>query len=133
MCIPQLPSSAQSGFYGSKTRKQLVQNTKYFFANPENFRHDVARKKFLVSSILKWFAEDFGSDQAAQLGKIAPYSPTEAAQAAAKSNSVSVAYLDYDWSLNEQKSEVQAQAGSDRSRDNSGLVLGRGAEHTGLG
>ena len=56
-----------------------------------------------LSSILSWFAEDFGSTKAAQLRTIAPYLPTESAQRAAERGDVTVSYLAYDWGLNDQK------------------------------
>jgi hypothetical protein len=81
---------------------QLVFNTQDFFGDPGNFRHDSARRVFHLSSILSWFADDFGSDQAARLRTIAPYLPTREAYQAAVGNSVTASYLDYDWGLNAQ-------------------------------
>ena len=86
---------------------QLVANTRNFFANPENFRY--ANGTFYLSSILKWFDSDFGSDQAALLRSIAPYLPDRAAQQAASNAAGRVSYLDYDWSLNDQKTARTAR------------------------
>ncbi len=83
--------------------EQLAINTKHFFADSQNFRYDVQSRRFYLSSILKWFGEDFGSSQAARLNAISPYLPTKAAYQAAQNNTVNVSYLDYDWSLNEQE------------------------------
>jgi hypothetical protein len=55
-----------------------------------------------LSTILKWFGEDFGRDQAQQLRTIAPYLPDAPSQQAARRGVARVAYLNYDWSLNEQ-------------------------------
>jgi hypothetical protein len=55
-----------------------------------------------VSSILDWFGEDFGGNQAAQLQRISKWLPNEGAQRAAIQNAVSISYLDYDWKLNSQ-------------------------------
>ena len=55
-----------------------------------------------MSSILKWFAGDFGRDQSERLLAISPYLPQSAATAA-QSNSVKVSYLKYDWGLNDQR------------------------------
>ncbi|MBP88958.1 MAG: hypothetical protein CMJ64_19960 [Planctomycetaceae bacterium] len=71
-------------------------------ANAGNFRHDARAQQFYLSSILSWFGEDFGRDQAAQLRAIAPYLPTAAARQAAETNSVRISYLSYDWGLNDQ-------------------------------
>ncbi len=88
----------------TKLDAQLTTNTQNFFANPGNFAFDPARGSFQLSSILDWFGEDFGSDQASQLRKIAPYLPSRAAYDAAIANSVSLSYLKYDWGLNDQAS-----------------------------
>jgi len=80
----------------------LTANTKDFFADSSKFRYDPAAGVMQVSPILKWFAEDFGENQAALLQTIAPYLPTAAAQEAARRGNVSLRYLEYDWSLNEQ-------------------------------
>lgn len=98
------PRLLNQAYTAEKLEEQLAMNSKDFFANRENFKYDVRKKQFQLSSILSWFAEDFGKDQAAQLRTIAPYLPDAASQQAARSNSVSVSYMTYDWSLNEQKS-----------------------------
>ena len=68
-----------------------------------------------MSSIMKWFAEDFAADQAAQLVTIAPYLPNREACDAAVNNAVRVSYLKYDWSLNEQK-QAMTQGSANRSQ-----------------
>ena len=82
---------------------QLVQNTRDFFASERNFRFDRSANRIQLSSIMQWFAEDFGASKKEQLRKIAPYLPTDAAQRAASTGSASVSYLGYDWGLNDQK------------------------------
>ncbi len=89
-------------YTASKLDKQLTLNAKAFFANPGNFRFDPNRRQMQLSSILKWFGEDFGNGQAAQLRAIAPYLPTRGAYDAAVANAVSISYLNYDWALNDQ-------------------------------
>lgn len=103
---PRLLSEA---YTAEKLDAQLTANTKVFFANPGNFQYDVAGRKFQLSSILDWFGEDFGRDQAAQLRTIAPYLPSREAYDAAIANSVSVSHLDYDWGLNDQESARTAR------------------------
>jgi hypothetical protein len=55
-----------------------------------------------MSTIMKWFGEDFGNTQAIQLKAIAPYLPDRSSYEAAIRNTVTISYLDYDWRLNEQ-------------------------------
>ena len=96
------PRLLDEAYVASRLDEQLTRNTKDFFSRRGNFRHASSDSRFYVSSILKWFAEDFGADQASQLRKIAPWLPTSAATTAAQRGSVKVSYLDYDWGLNEQ-------------------------------
>lgn len=97
------PRLLNEAYTRDKLEDQLVVNTKNFFANSLNFQH--VGRSFKISSILSWFAADFGANQAAQLKTIAPYLPTESAREAAANNAVSVSYLTYDWGLNEYKPE----------------------------
>lgn len=96
------PKLRAEAYTADRLEEQLVANTRDFFANPSNFRHDARTRRFYLSSILSWFGEDFGSDQAAQLRAIAPYLPTSGGQQAAEANAVRVSYFDYDWGLNDQ-------------------------------
>ncbi len=96
------PRLLNRAYKAERLDEQLTANTKHFFAEGENFRYDAQSQRFYLSSILKWFGEDFGSSQAARLNAISPYLPTKAAYQAAQNNIVNVSYLDYDWSLNEQ-------------------------------
>ena len=108
------PRLLNQAYVAQNLEDQLVLNTKAFFANPENFQYDANQRQFRLSSILDWFASDFGNDQATQLKTIAPYLPSPAAYDAATRNSVRVSHLEYDWSLNEQKQTQQAATGSTR-------------------
>ena len=69
---------------------------------------DAGARRFYLSSILKWFASDFGKNQAERLQAIAPYLPPSAARAAS-SNAVRVSYLGYDWGLNDQTGHRRAR------------------------
>ncbi|MEX1224748.1 MAG: DUF547 domain-containing protein, partial [Pirellulales bacterium] len=103
------PRLLNEAYTADELEQQLTLNTKVFFANEGNFQHDPQRRRFGLSSILKWFGEDFGSTQAEQLRTIAPYLPNRAAYDAAVANSVSVSYLDYDWGLNDQNANSAAR------------------------
>jgi len=96
------PRLLNRAYRAESVDEQLMSNTKDFFANPENFHYDASRNTFFLSSILKWFAEDFGADTRAQSKTIAPFLPNRVAQEAAQRGTVQFRYLDYDWSLNEQ-------------------------------
>jgi len=94
------PRLLNEAYTAQKLKQQLTTNTRYFFSSPENFRY--RNGTFYLSSIMKWFSEDFGSNQAAQLRSIAPYLPDRASQQAAAIGSGRISYLDYDWKLNDQ-------------------------------
>jgi len=94
------PRLFNEAYTGEKLEQQLVTNSRSFFANQENFRY--AGGTFYLSSIMKWFATDFGIDRAAQLRSIAPYLPDRVLQQAAATGNGRISYLDYDWSLNDQ-------------------------------
>ena len=91
-------------YTASKVQQQLETNAKEFFSRSQNFRYESQSRRFYLSSIMSWFAEDFGSSQAAQLRTISEWLPDKSARAAAQAGSGSVSYLDYDWNLNDQSS-----------------------------
>ena len=100
------PRLMNQAYMANKLDEQLTVNAKDFFSREKNFRYDASANKFYLSSILEWFGEDFGSDQAARLKRIAGWLPTQQAMQAAEANSVSVSFLDYSWKLNDQKNEA---------------------------
>ena len=103
------PRLLNEAYTAEKLNEQLTTNTRAFLANPGNFQFAPGQRQMHLSSILKWFGEDFGNGQAAQLRTIAPYLPTRQAHDAALANSVSVSYLDYDWGLNDQATAQTAR------------------------
>lgn len=98
------PRLLNEAYVANRIDEQLELNAKDFFSRPQNFKYDASRNQFQLSSILSWFGEDFGSNQKAQLRRIANWLPTKAAQQAAIRGSVSVSFQDYNWNLNEQNS-----------------------------
>ena len=97
------PKLLNEAYVADRIEEQLEANAEDFFSRQRNFRYDVQAKRFELSSILDWFDEDFGNNPKQMLKRIAVWLPTQEARAAAKSGSVSVSYLDYDWSLNQQR------------------------------
>ncbi len=95
---PRLLSEA---YAADRLDEQLTVNAKAFFADRTKCVVETRTGTIAVSPILDWFGKDFGADSSAQMRSIAPYLP-ESAQQLAKSDSVRVRFLDYDWSLNDQ-------------------------------
>ena len=94
------PRLLNAAYTVPQIEQQLETNTRVFFRNSENYRY--ADGTFYLSSILKWYAKDFGSTPAAQLQAIASYLPNRKAQQLASQGRGKIAYLRYDWSLNDQ-------------------------------
>jgi hypothetical protein len=103
------PRLLNKAYMPETVENQLAANARDFFANPLNFQYDSRQRTIRVSSILDWFGEDFGNDQAEQMKQIAPYLPDDAAKQLASSGAARVSYLDYDWSLNDQATKRTAQ------------------------
>jgi hypothetical protein len=103
---PRLLSEA---YTATRVQQQLEINAKDFFGRAQNFRYDARSRRFHLSSILSWFDDDFGSGQDAQLRTIAKWLPDKTSQAATRSGSGSISYLDYNWNLNDQSSRRVAR------------------------
>lgn len=97
------PKLRNEAYTPTELEQQLAANTREFFADNRNFRYEAATNSFYLSSILDWFQSDFGDSNGAALQSIAPYLPTEAARTAAEKGEGSIKFLEYDWSLNDQK------------------------------
>ncbi len=95
------PPLSNRAYSADHLDQQLTANARRFFADPQKFRFDVSHQRLELSPILKWFAEDFGASQAAQMRTIAPYLPDQAARNLATRGTATVSYLGYDWKLND--------------------------------
>lgn len=96
------PRLLDEAYTAEQLEKQLDRNATYFFAQPTNFRYDVGRGRMHLSPILDWFANDFGDSKSSRLRTISRYLPTNQARSAACDATPSLAYLSYDWNLNDQ-------------------------------
>lgn len=96
------PRLLNQAYSPQRVSEQLDANAKVFFANRENFRFDAKGNRIYLSTILKWFAKDFGRNQSEQLKSVARYFP-KSAQRAVRQKSIRVSYLSYDWGLNDWK------------------------------
>lgn len=102
-------------FTGNALDSQLNEQTSIFLNTPSKFKIDKAKGEVSVSPIFKWFGEDFvekylpatgfpdhAKTERAALNFISRYLD-ESGQAYLKNEKYKVLYLDYDWSLNEQR------------------------------
>lgn len=90
------PPLRSEPYRGAILDAQLNGATRDFLNNPANYRLD--RSTFWVSSIFKWFAEDFNKDV---VGFYADHAAADLKKSLeANRRHLEVKYLDYDWSLN---------------------------------
>ena len=96
------PRLLNEAYVSERLDKQLTTNAKHFFADSKKFRVDVQNQTIYVSRILDWFGEDFGKNSTEQMRRIAPWVPAQARKLTT-SGTAKVKYLEYDWNLNDQK------------------------------
>jgi len=104
------PSLAAEPYRADTLDAQLDAAARRYLASPEGVRLD--GNTLRVSSLFKWYGEDFVDEyspivpgtrpqvERAILGAIVRYGPPDAA-ARARDGGAVIAFLDYDWSLNE--------------------------------
>ncbi len=109
------PPLRNKPYIGEKLDAQLNNQSNRFLGNPKQFRIDRDKRTVYLSSIFKWFGNDFvkkfGTDR-----QFAGYSDSERAvlnfiskfvkpgdRTYLERGGYSIDYLDYDWSLNEQQ------------------------------
>jgi hypothetical protein len=94
------PDLRKEVYTADKLNSQLDDQMKHFLANSrKGLRVDAKKGRIYLSSIFKWFEEDF-APQGGVRKFIAPYSPPSL-QTSVKDAELSVSYLNYDWGLNE--------------------------------
>lgn len=92
-CPPLYPEA----FWANLLDEQLERNTRAFLNNPE--KTYLKENTLYVTSIFKWFKEDFENDPLSFVLKYAEGDFKKELEA--KTGSIKVKYLSYDWSLNE--------------------------------
>ncbi|MDZ7696355.1 MAG: DUF547 domain-containing protein [Deltaproteobacteria bacterium] len=90
------PPLRSEPYRGDRLDEQLTQMTKAFVNNPKYNR--LQENTLSVSSIFKWYSEDFNDDIVGFFRKYAEGNLKERLQKQA--GEIDVEYLDYDWSLN---------------------------------
>jgi hypothetical protein len=100
------PALRDEAFTAAKLESQLEDGMRRFMA--DRTRNRVQGDRAEISSIFKWFREDFEKghggfnkveDMLAKYAELLSDAPAE--QAALKAKSLRVSHLDYDWSLND--------------------------------
>lgn len=96
------PPLRNKAFTADKLGEQLDESAKPFFANPANLKLDPRTRTVQISQIIEWFGKDFAPTSAEQLAAVRKHFPKPDEAAWVAGSGVTVKYLDYDWSLNDQ-------------------------------
>jgi hypothetical protein len=96
------PPLTNRAYAATEIDSMLAANARLFFARESNFRVDPATRTIWVSQLLKWYGTDFAPTPAEQMRWLHPYLPSPDSLNWL-GGSLTVSYLDYDWSLNDQK------------------------------
>jgi hypothetical protein len=104
------PALREEAFVAERLEAQLDEQAQRFMADRSRNRYSAERDRVEVSKIFDWFAEDFrsGYKGVASLNQFLGRYANALADAPAdreklKAGAVAVAYLDYDWKLNDAK------------------------------
>jgi hypothetical protein len=93
------PRLSRIAFTAENVERELERLAREFFQEPRNCLMDPRRRVVRLSSLFKWFARDFGANDAERLAFVARYGPPEAA--ALRQGRWKIEYADWDWSLND--------------------------------
>ena len=96
------PPLSNRAFSAETIEERLETATFNFIQNPEQVRIDRAKRRVYVSKIFKWYDDDFKEGYEGVADFLADYLPPEDAEFLA-SKDVEFEYLNYDWTLNDQK------------------------------
>ena len=94
------PPLRAEAFVGGKLDRQLEEQGKMFMGQSNKNRVDASTKTLYLSSIFKWFHEDFEAAAGSVVKFVTPFFP-DAAQASLAAGDFKIEYTDYDWSLND--------------------------------
>ncbi len=109
------PRLRQEPYTGERLAQQLADQAREFLSSPRNFAVDPQKNLVHLSSIFKWYKEDFVSRYAPEnkyprlnlkessiIGYVLQFIPTDRS-GFLEQGGYKLKYLDYDWALNEQE------------------------------
>jgi hypothetical protein len=94
------PALRAEAYRGRDLDAQLDEAARAFLRDPARNRYDPARRTLFLSSIFKWFRGDFEAAAGSLPAFVARYADAPAAEALRRGDA-RIAFLPYDWSLNE--------------------------------
>lgn len=95
------PPLRREAYLASRIDEQLDDNTRRWLANPEFNRFDAGKGQAQVSSIFKWYREDFERAPGGLEGFLKHYAPDDVRRALGD-RTLKIKFLDYHWGLNDQ-------------------------------
>lgn len=95
------PRLLNRAYRTGEVERQLRENSRHFFADPQKLRYDESTGQLQLSPILKWYAQDFGGTEQELLEAIGPYLPDRVKHQRRGARGLSDQYLEYDWDLND--------------------------------
>ncbi len=96
------PPIGKRAFSAETIEERLETLTFNFIQNPEHVRIDRAKRRIYLSKIFKWYEDDFMEGYDGVVDFLADYLPTEDVEFL-ETQDVKFEYVDYDWTLNDQK------------------------------
>ena len=96
------PTLENRAFFADTLEERLETATFNFVANSEKVRLEHSERRLYLSKIFKWYAADFTEGYAGVTDFLADYLPTDDAEFL-ETEEVELHYLDYDWTLNDQR------------------------------
>ena len=96
------PKLQARAFTAQRLDEMLERGAQEFLSDHTRNRYDAPAKRLHLSSIFKWYGEDFEVKYGSVRNFVAPYlSSDPLAQKEIRDGKVDIEYLDYDWSLND--------------------------------
>lgn len=92
------PLLRNSAYFSETVQQQLAEDASRFINNPEKVRYDLQNKTLFCSKIFKWYRQDFLAVSPTITDYIRSYLKADFSI----DSQTHIAYLHYDWSLNEQ-------------------------------
>ncbi|MGE3801849.1 MAG: DUF547 domain-containing protein, partial [Candidatus Kapaibacterium sp.] len=97
-CPPLIPKA----YTEANVREELAANARNYLADKKQNRFDAKSGKLSLSKIFEWYKADFGGDDAGLIAFAKQYGPEEMRAGLEKAKKVTVAFVEYDWTLNGQ-------------------------------
>ncbi len=101
------PALRDEAFVHDRLDAQLEDSTRRFLIDDSRNRYNPENESLEVSSIFKWYGEDFERDAGSVRKWLARYADlltdNKAAKAQIQAGNVHLQYLDYDWALNNRR------------------------------